>query len=497
MKVGLGSLNYSVLISYLLAIFLAGSYFAKRSGESTDIFFKAGGRIPGWAVGISIFATTLSAITFMSIPALSYRENWAMGFNNLSIIAISPFVVTFAVPFFRKLAVTSAYEYLEHRFDIKVRLLGSFTFVTFHLLRIAIVIYLPTLALKSVAGINPVFITIAIGILCIFYTLLGGIEGVIWAEVVQGVLLLVGSVLIVIFLLLKISNVGTETYQAIMHKGKLLTTDNFNLSLLHPTIVGIFICGIFNSLYQYIGSQDVVQRYNTTSNIKETSKAIYLNAKLAFLAGFLFFGMGTLLYIYYNQNLSLLPKNFNLDSVVPYFIVSEVPAGIAGFIIASIIASAQATISSSLNGISACIITDIRKRFFRRKDEKAEVLWARLVVFASGIVSTSIALYMTVADESDLQVFFQSVLGMFGGPISGAFIAGIFFKRINGNSIFISMILSGVILFFVQRTSAYFMYYGIIGVLSTITISYMLSFIFPQKRICDGLTYNTINKKAD
>lgn len=497
MKIEFGVFNYIVLFIYLIIMLGVGIYFSKRSGKSTDSFFKAEGRIPGWAVGVSIFATTLSAITFMSIPALSYRTNWAMGFSNLAIVAIAPIVVIFFVPFFRKLKVTSAYEYLEYRFNVKMRLLGSIIFMLFHIGRVAIVIYLPTLALESVTNINPVFLVIIIGLLCIAYTFLGGIEGVIWGDVIQGFLLLGGAILIIIFLFFKISHPEKAIVDAVVDNGKLLTSSNFGLSFFKATIVGIFIGGIFSSLYQYIGSQDVVQRYNTTKNIAETNKALYVNAKLAFLVIFIFFGMGTVLYIYYRQNPSLLPGNFNIDSIVPYFIITEMPAGVAGLIIAAIFAAAQSTISSSLNSISACFVVDIRERFSSNFTDKGSVMLARFVIIIAGLIGTGVALYMTVTNQAHLQIVFQSLLGLFGGPIAGAFILGIFSKRANGNGVLIGVIASVIILYFVKETDIYFMYYGAIGVLVSAILGYLFSFIFHDKKTIKGLTYYTVHEPVE
>ncbi|HJO93143.1 MAG TPA: sodium:solute symporter, partial [Victivallales bacterium] len=491
-----GTLNYIVLFIYLIAMLGVGIYFSKRSGKSTDSFFKAEGRVPGWAVGISIFATTLSAITFMSIPALAYRTNWAMGFSNLAIVAIAPIVVIFFVPFFRKLKVTSAYEYLEHRFNVKMRLLGSIVFMLFQIGRVAIVIYLPTLALESVTNINPIFLVIAIGILCIVYTFLGGIEGVIWGDVIQGFLLLGGAILVIVFLFFKIHHPEQAVMDAI-HHGKLFTYSNFGVGFFRATIIGIFIGGIFNSLYQYIGSQDVVQRYNATKNIAETNKAVYVNAKLAFLVIFIFFGMGTVLYIYYLQNPSILPHGFNIDSIVPYFIITEMPIGIAGLIIAAIFAAAQSTISSSLNSISACFVTDIRERFSSNYTDKGSVLMARYVIIIAGLIGTAIALYMTVTNQAHLQIMFQSLLGLFGGPIAGAFIVGIFSKRANGNGVLIGVIVSVVILYFVKQTNIYFMYYGAVGVIVSIVLGYFFSFLFPDKKPTKGLTYKTVHEPVE
>ena len=470
MKVDLGILNYSIIIMYLVGMMGVGFYFSKKSGNDINTFFKANGKIPGWAVGISIFATTSSAITFMSIPALAYSTNWTMSFNNFAIAAIIPFVVVFIVPFFRNLNVTSAYEYLEYRFNKKMRLLGSIVFILFHIFRVAIVIYLPTLALESAISINPILIVISIGILSIIYTFWGGVEGVIWGDVIQGILLLLGAMIIILVLLFKISHPIMAIHNAVMIDHKLFSRNNFTLSLTNATIFATFFGGIFNNLYQYIGSQDVVQRYNTTKNINETNKALYLNAKLVIFVTFLFFIMGSLLYIYYLQNPNLIGKSINVDAIVPYFIGTEIPVGLAGLVIAAIFAASQSTISSSLNSISACMTVDIKT-----SGSHNQIIWAKYTIIIAGIISTLIALYMTITDTSQLQIVFQSLLGLFGGPIAGSFIIGMLSKKVDGNSAFYAVLISVVILYFITKSDIYFMYYGAVGVISSIGLSIILS----------------------
>lgn len=164
-----GTLNYIMLLVYLLAIMLVGVYFAKRQ-KSTEDYFKASGRIPGWAAGISVFATTLSSITFMSIPAKAYTSDWTFLIGQYMAIAVLPIVFIYYIPFFRKLNLTSAYEYLEKRFDVRMRLFSSISFMLFHIGRIAIIIYLTALALIPFIDINPLFIVFLIGVLCIVYT---------------------------------------------------------------------------------------------------------------------------------------------------------------------------------------------------------------------------------------------------------------------------------------------------------------------------------------
>ncbi len=154
----------------------------------------------GWAAGVSVFATTLSSITFMSIPAKAYTSDWTFIIGQYLAIAILPLVFYFYIPFFRKLKITSAYEYLEARFDIRSRLFASLSFMLFHIGRIAIITYLTVLALRPFIGIDPIILVVLISLLCIIYTWMGGIEGVIWTDVIQGLLLSGGAVLIFIMI---------------------------------------------------------------------------------------------------------------------------------------------------------------------------------------------------------------------------------------------------------------------------------------------------------
>lgn len=197
-KVGFGTLNWIVLVLYLLAMLAVGAYFTKKASKNTDSFFTAEGKIPAWAAGFSIYATTLSAITFMSTPEQAFLNDWAYSIGNLAIIAIIPILVKYYVPFFRKLKVPTAYGYLEERFGPVMRILGSLLFMLYHIARVAIVIYLPIIAITSVSDINPIIIALFVGGLCIIYTFLGGIEGVIWSDVIQGILLLGGALLVII-----------------------------------------------------------------------------------------------------------------------------------------------------------------------------------------------------------------------------------------------------------------------------------------------------------
>ena len=314
-KVGFGTLNSIVLVLYLLAMLGVGMYFTKKAGESTEAFFKAGGKVPSWAVGFSIYATTLSAITFMATPEKAFNGDWTYAAGNVAIIAIIPILIYYYVPFFRKLDVTTAYEYLEERFNPSMRVIGSILFSLFHIGRIAIVVYLPTVAITSVSTVNPYLVCAAIGILCVIYSFMGGIEGVIWTDVIQGIILLGGAILVIILGVYQVGGFGNVATDALAN-GKIVTAQKFSWSFTASTIPIIFIGSIFNNLQQYTASQDVVQRYSTTESIKETNKSIWTNGLLAFITIPIFYGMGTVLYSFY--------KGANAVTKLPDFMNAEV-----------------------------------------------------------------------------------------------------------------------------------------------------------------------------
>lgn len=493
-KIGLGTINWIVLIVYLIAMLGVGVYFAKKSGKNTDAFFTASGKIPAWAAGFSIYATTLSAITFMSTPEQAFLSDWSYAAGNLAIFAIIPVLIYFYIPFFRKLNVTTAYEYLEERFGVSLRVVGSLLFILFHIGRIAIVVYLPTLAITSVTSINPFLIATAVGVLCIIYTFLGGMEGVIWSDVIQGILLIFGALLVVVLGIFAINGGFSTVISDALSNDKLITTNNFTFGGAAAAIPIIFLGSIFNNLHQYTASQDVVQRYQTTGSVKETNKSLWTNGILALITIPIFYGMGTVLYSYYN-NVEALPEGFNTSAIVPYFIVTTLPVGVAGLLIAAIFAAAQSTISSSLNSISACVITDFKQRFFQERKGKSDVWLARAVIIVAGVLGMTAALYLISTNQAETWNLFLAITGLFGVPIAGIFALGIFTKRANAPGVLIGLILSAISSYFVQQTDLTPFVVSIMSFFSSFIFGYLVSLLFPTyNKNTIGLTIYSKNE---
>lgn len=489
-QVGFGFWNWIAVIIYLVVMLLIGAYFTKRASQNTDSFFTASGRLPSWAVGFSIYATTLSAITFMSTPEKAFLTDWAYIAGNIAIVAIIPLLIYFYVPFFKKLKVTSAYEYLEARFGPSVRVIGSLLFVLFHLGRVAIVIYLPTLAITSVSDMNPIVVASLVGVLCILYTFLGGFEGVVWSDFIQGVILLGGAAAIIILGVTHIQGgFGTLVNDAIEHK-KIISADNWKVNAAAASIPIIFLGNIFNNLHQYTASQDVVQRYQASESMKETKQSLWMNGILALISAPLFYGMGTMLYSFYNHEANL-PSGFNTSSVVPYFILTEMPPFVAGLLIAAIFAAAQSTISSSLNSISACISVDIKHRFFGRSSDKQEVLFARWMIIVSGLFGYGMSIYLIISNSNGLWDLFLLVTGLVGVPLAGIFAVGIFTKRTNTFGVICGLI-CGILFAYLFNgigggNSPFFV--SILSFAIAFVFSYLISIVVPgASKDIQGLT---------
>ncbi|BBM21849.1 sodium-coupled N-acetylneuraminate transporter [Lactiplantibacillus plantarum] len=276
---------------------------------------------------------------------------------------------------------------------------------------------------------------------------------------------------------------------------KFISGNDFNIGDLSKFVPLILAGQIFNSLYQYTGSQDVVQRYQTTATIKDTNKSMYTNGWLALITIPLFFGMGTILYSFYQHTASL-PAGFNTSAVVPYFVITQMPAGVAGLVIAGIFAAAQSTIASSLNAISSCVITDFKQRFFNDKFKNSnDVTLARGIIILAGLLGLAVAIYLLMGNASQIWNLFLSVTGIFGVPIAGIFAVGIFTKRANTVGVLTGLVLSVGLSFWVQAMNISSLLVACVAFVSSFILSYVISLLFPShNHDVTGLTVSTINE---
>ena len=475
-----GFLNYGVIAAYFVISLGIGLYFSYKQ-RSTDDYFVGGGRIPWWASGLSVFGTLLSAITFMAIPAKSFTTDWSFFFLNIAAIVITPVIAYLFIPFFNKLKITTAYEFLEDRFNYTARAFGSLSFILFQLGRIGIVLLLPSLAISIVTGISVETSILIMGIICIIYTTFGGIEAVIWTDVLQVIILMGGSILAVVWILTHTEMPFGEMISYASDKQKFNIIDlDFNFT--ESTFWVVFIGGLASALVSQGTDQTVVQRYLTSSDLKNSRKTLYTNAVLTLPATIIFFGIGTLLFIFYTEMPQRLnPALPNNDSIFPWYIVNELPTGVSGLLIGGIFSAAMSSISSSLNSVSTAFCNDFYKHFYPKGSDKNLLKIARIATVAIGIFGIIFALWMANSNIKSLWDQFYKFLGLFTGGLGGMFLLGMLSKRANSNGVIIGLVLSALVTWLISvYTDINFLMYSLIGMVSCYVFGYLFSLMFKK-----------------
>ncbi|MGB0579581.1 MAG: sodium:solute symporter family transporter, partial [Limisphaerales bacterium] len=314
-KKNFGTVNYIVLFGYLALMVGIGAYFARRN-KSTDDFFRGGKRVVWWAAGCSIFATMLSSLTFTGLPSKSYAQEWVYAVGNFMIPVVAFIAVYVALPFYRQIDATSAYEYLEKRFNRAVRLFGSASFTIFHIFRMAIVMSLTALALAVATPLSPTESVLLMGMLSILYSAMGGIEAVIWTDTAQTFVLFGGAIVAIGMLISGVDGGFSAFTNMSLDAGKLdMAHFNWDITSSQVALWVIILGSIGQNTSSYTADQAVVQRYMTTPDEKLAARAIWTNAILSVIATFLFFGMGTALWAYYQSNPTKLDPTITTDQI--------------------------------------------------------------------------------------------------------------------------------------------------------------------------------------
>ena len=478
----LSSLDILVIALYFLVLAWMGFFFSKRQKNTND-YFKGGGRVPWWAAGLSIFGTALSAITFMAIPAKTFATDWSYFMLNMSIFLVAPLIVYLFIPFYRKLDVTTAYEFLEKRFNLVVRLIGSLSFILFQVGRMGVVLFLPSIALNVATGID-IFICIALmGIVSLVYTMMGGIEAVIWTDVIQVIVLLGGAILSLFFIIFSLEEGLSSIIETARESHKFNLID-LECSLRQPTVWVMLLGGIFANITTYGTDQTMVQRYMTTKTKKEACKSVWTNAILVVPATIIFFFVGTALFVFYKHYpAELNPTIVNNDAIFPWYIASQLPAGISGLLIAAIFAAAMSSLSSSMNSAATAYATDIHFRFGWSRNVDQLIL-ARIATLVIGITGIMFAFLMATWDIKSLWDVFQKVLGLVIGGLGGVFILGVFSKRVNSTSALIGLGISILVQVLVSiYPVVHLLMYAATGFVSCFVAGYVASLFFKQKTI--------------
>lgn len=446
-------LDLTIIGIYLLAMVLVGVWFSKKN-KHADQFTKASGNIPGWAIGLSIYATFLSSNTFLGVPGKAFGSNWNAFVFSLSMPIAAYVASRFFVPFYRHSGEVSAYTHLEKRFGAWARTYAVVCFLLTQQARIGSVFFGVALSLQALTGYSMEMIMLITGICIIIYTVMGGIEAVIWTEVVQGIIKTLGAVIIFYLLVTNIDG-GLEHIGRVGIAQHKFSLGSLNFNFIDSTFWVIFFYGIFINLNNFGMDQNYVQRYHTAKSQQEAKKSVWLCVWIYVPTSLLFFLIGTSLFVYYQSNPALIepvklqaaaellakgasaqeitamaatlnPEDYG-DKVMPYFMVTEIPKGLLGIIVSAIMSAAMSTISSGMNASATVFSEDIYKRYFTRKGSSYSTL--RVLHIATIIVGLCgmIAGIAMIGIKSVLDAWWI-LSGIFAGGMLGLFLLGLISK---------------------------------------------------------------------
>lgn len=415
-----------ILVFYFLAVILFGAYFRKKSGTSSG-FMIADGRLPSWAVGLSILGTFVSSITFLAYPGQAYNANWDVFLFSLTLPPAALIATFYFIPLYRTKVKISAYEYLEQRFGPWARIYGSISFMLGSLARIGMILFLVSLVLHQLTGwsYGTIIVITGIGVTC--YTMLGGIEAVVWTDVVQVIILFGGAIVSLVILFAGMPEGPGQLFEIAAQKQK-FSLGSWQPALIVPTAWVVLIYGIFENLRNFGVDQNYVQRYQVTQSVKDASRSVWIAAIAYIPVSALFLFIGTALFSFYTANAQLLPTSLEGslagDKIFPYFIATQFPVGLRGLLIAAIFAAAMSSIDSSLNCVSTLTLLDFYKRHMNPgADEKKSIKLLRIYTVIWGVAGTLTGLAM-IQVRTALETGWQ-LAGIAGGGLVGLFLLGL------------------------------------------------------------------------
>lgn len=426
--------DYLIIIITLAASIGIGAWFAKGQ-KSTSKYFKAEGKIPAWAIGMSILATLVSSITFLAYPGEGFTSNWIRLVQGIMVPVVLLFLIWAVVPLYRKVIGLSAYEYFEQRFGYFARLYSSLGFILAHFSKMGTVFFLLSLALSKMTGIDTLTIIWVLGSIVIFLTLLGGIEAVIWLDVIQGFLLIAGGVVSLLVLLFSVQGGPAEVW-SIAKEGGRVGFGPFDFEFVNLTFWVMAINGIFYAIQKYGTDQTIVQRYLTAKTDKDAIKASLLGVLLSVPVWALFMFIGTSLYSYYNSGAAVLPEGLNSDAIFPHFIINVLPVGVTGLILSALIAAAISSLDSDINCLSAVGVEDFYSRLKPGATDKQKLRMGRILVVVAGLAALIVASIYVLMDGKGVLGIIFTLYAIFSGGIAGIFLIGLFSKRVGKKALY-------------------------------------------------------------
>jgi SSS family solute:Na+ symporter len=509
----LSPLDTIVLILYLGGLFAMGLYFSGKN-RSTEEYFLGGRRFKGWVIGLSLVGTSISSITFLAYPGDAFKTAWLRFLPNLMLPVAVLITAKYFLPFLRRNNTTTAYEYLEFRFGPSIRVYGAVAFIVAQVVRVSLILYLVSLVLQEITGFDATLCILIAGLVVSAYTIIGGIDAVIWTDVIQTLVLLLGGIMCLLVIVNALPGGFVQILEVAGNDGKLAFSElrgndlvpvAWSLSLQDKTISMMLIIGLISWLTEYSSNQNTVQRFCASRSELEARKAIYICALVSIPTWAFFMFLGTALYVFFQvfpapEASEILLGEKKAEQILPFFIIHHLPPGLVGLVVAAALAAAMSSLDSSINAISTVSVSDIYRRHINKTSDDGHYLnVARIVASAAGLMMILGAVYLTNTQTKTLQDTATILTSLLAGGLLSIYCIGFFTNRgdarhvlfgTGGTMIFTAWTIASSRSLIPDAVSFPFdLYYtGLIGNIIMFTLAFGLSLLLDSNRDKTGLT---------
>jgi len=393
-----------------------------------------------------MFATSISSVTFLAFPGAAFILDWRQVVQNLTLPLIAVLAILVFIPFFRRGRATSAYEYLEERFGPLLRLYGAINFILLQFVRLGTVLYLVSIPVQILTGTSIIWVIVIVGLVVAFYTILGGLEAVIWIDVIQAIVLIVGAILPLFFIVFQLPGGLAQIVQVGMEHHK-FGVGPMSWDLAERTFPVMVLLGLLSWTTEYTTNQNVVQRYLAASSLREARKATVICAVMSLPIWVFFFFVGTSLFVYYgvfpDSGMDRILAEGRTDWIFPYFILTRVPQGIAGLVIAGLLAATM-SLDSSINSVATVTTVDIVKRHIcPGRDDAFYLRMGKITSVGAAVAMIAGAIVIAhLPKESMVDLNLKIIQVVFGGGLMGLFLLGFLTTRVNYVSASVALVLT-------------------------------------------------------
>jgi len=470
-----------------------GAWWSRRSA-STEAYFVANRSFPGWAVGLSMMASTISSITFVTYPGSAYAGNWSRIVPGLMLPVGAVVAAYLLAPFYRACNLVSAYEYLERRFGPWGRVFGCLTFTIASAARMGVVLFLLCLPLQIMTGWSPAKTIFVAGSVVTLYTVMGGIQGVIWVDLLRSIMLATGGILTVAVVLLRVPGGAPTVFSQAWTAGKFDLTVSFDWTLVRDTFLVLVINGVALQLHGFATDQTRIQRYCAARSLGAARTAVWIGGLGCIPIWALFMLVGSCLYVYYRTFPTHLATAVESDKILPYFILNELPPGVGGTVIAALLSAAFA-IASNMNGTATVLTADIYRRHLApSRSDRHYVRFARVSTVGMGFFMIGMALILTAVNLSqqtvlDLWFVIEAVTA---GGLGGFVYLGLLSTRANSQGAAVGVAAGVTIVLWLALAAVHVLpawlcpalhpfLIGGIGNVVALVVGYVASFLFAAR----------------